>query len=86
MSLCHVCCLTHTATENSVTIWFQQPGDTRASPTPSAITRSEFKHQLSWTQLAFILFFFLFLIIQVCLLEKREGDNVCRAFNLLPKE
>lgn len=60
MSLCHVCCLTHTATENSVTIWFQQPGDTRASPTPSAITRSEFKHQLSWTQLAFIFFFFSF--------------------------
>lgn len=82
---CHVCRPTHTAAQNSVTIWFQLPGDTGASPAPSVITKSEFKHQLNLTRPSFIPPPF-FLIIQVCLLEKREGDNVCRAFNLLPKE
>lgn len=86
VSLCHVCCPTHTATQNSVTICFQLPEDTRASLAPSAITKSEFKHQLSWPLSPPPPFFPFFLIIQVCLLEKREGDNVCRAFNLLPKE
>jgi len=50
------------------------------------MAKSEFKHPLSLTRPSFIPFSFCFLIIQVCLLEKGEGDNVCGAFNLLPKE
>lgn len=60
MSLCHVCCLAHTAAPNSVTIWFQLPRDTGSFPAPSVITKSEFRRQLNLTQPSFIPFSFFF--------------------------
>lgn len=58
VSPCHVCRPAHTAARNSVTIWFQLPRDAGASPAPSAITKSEFKHQLNLTRPPLSPFFF----------------------------
>lgn len=60
VSPCHVHCRGHTAAQNSVTIWFQLPRDVGASPVPSAITKSEFVHQLNLTLPSLIRFLFFF--------------------------